>query len=67
MIINKNKILETLQALQLTICAIAFISLIFLDYKIWEIEVLLFAPLALFFIFEFFKDEEKDDDDIIEE
>ena len=55
--IIKNKVLETLQALQLTICAIAFISLLFFNYKRWEITVLLFAPLALCFIFEFFKDE----------
>jgi hypothetical protein len=62
-----KKLINAFEMLQLVICGLSILSLLFLDYRKWEVGVLILAPIAIVNIIEFFKGEEDDDIDTVDE
>ena len=62
-----KKVLYVFEMIQLIICGLSILSLLFLDYRKWEVGVLILAPIVVVNIIEFFKGEEDDDIDTVDE
>lgn len=55
---KRNKMIERAQAVLLSIPCIMFASLLFIDYRMWEVTALFFIPFIGIFVLEQFKDKE---------
>ena len=56
--VKRNKMIERAQAVLLSIPCIVLVSLLFIDYRMWEVSALFFIPFIAIFILEQFKDKE---------